>query len=41
MICGGNIEYKEEARSEETETEQTFENDLLQDPEDISGNGLA
>lgn len=41
MIWGENVEYKEEARSEETEAEQTFENDLLQDPEDISGNGLA
>lgn len=36
-----NIKYKKAASSEETEAEQTSENHLFKDPEDIYENGLA
>lgn len=36
---GRNTEYNKEARPEKTAAEQTSENDLLKDSEDISENG--
>lgn len=41
LCLGKNIEYKMEANPEKTVAEQTSENDLLKDPEDISECGLA
>ena len=41
LIWGVGNEYKEGVSSEETEAGQTSKSYLLQDPEDMSGNGLA